>query len=86
MKFLYKLPGGDNVFTCYGGIFPVVSKTLVRDLIPDLKADNGLVLEKVEGLTVMTGGATLIVTDNDGVDDSSGETQLINLGPVFHTQ
>jgi hypothetical protein len=44
---------------------------LVRDLIPDLKADNGLVLEKVEGLTVLPNGDALIVTDNDGVTDSS---------------
>jgi hypothetical protein len=55
----------------HGSSFPVVTKTLVRDLIPDLKADNGLVLEKVEGLTVLPNGDALIVTDNDGVTDSS---------------
>jgi hypothetical protein len=69
-----------------GGIFPVVAKTLVRDLMPDLTADHGLVLEKVEGLTVLADGMTWIVTDNDGVDNSSGETQLINLGPIFDGQ
>ena len=63
-----------------------LTKALVRDFMPDLQGNNGLVLEKVEGLTVMTGGATLIVTDNDRVNDSSGETQLINLGPLFHTR
>jgi hypothetical protein len=66
-----------------GSDFPVVTKKLVRDLIPDLTADNGLVLEKVEGLTVTAKGDAFIVTDNDGVDDSSGETQLIDLGPIF---
>jgi hypothetical protein len=55
----------------------------LRDLIPDLEADNGLVLEKVEGLMVTANGDAFIVTDNDGVDDSSGETQLINLGYIF---
>jgi len=69
-----------------GGIFPVVAKTLVRDLLSDLMADHGPVLEKVEGLTVMADGTTWIVTDNDGVDGSSGETQLIDLGPVFDGQ
>jgi hypothetical protein len=69
-----------------GGIFPVVAKTWVRDLIPDLTADHGPVLEKVEGLTVLADGTTWIVTDNDGVDNSSGETQLINLGPIFDGQ
>jgi hypothetical protein len=66
-----------------GEKFPVLSKTFVRDLIPDLTADNGLVLEKVEGLMVTAKGDAFIVTDNDGVDDSSGETQLINLGSIF---
>ena len=66
-----------------GGAFPVVTKTLVRDLMPDLTADHGLAIEKVEGLAVLGNGEAVIVTDNDGVDDSSGETQWINLGRVF---
>jgi hypothetical protein len=66
-----------------GGVFPVVEKTFVRDLIPDLTRDNGLVIEKVEGLAVLANGDTLIVTDNDGVDGSSGETQFIHLGRIF---
>jgi len=60
--------------------FPVVAKTLVTDLMPALQAPNGLVIEKVEGLAVLANGQSIIVTDNDGVDDSSGETQLIKLG------
>lgn len=64
--------------------FDVVVKACVRDLIPDLTAGNGAVIEKVEGLTVLSSGDALIVTDNDGVDDSSGETQLMNLGDVFN--
>jgi hypothetical protein len=66
-----------------GNSFPELTKTLVWDLISDLKTDKGPVLEKVEGLMVTANGDVFIVTDNDGVDDSSGETQLINLGPVF---
>ncbi len=67
-----------------GETFPVLSKTFVRDLIPDLTKDNGFVLEKVEGLAVFRNGKTYIVTDNDGVDNASGETQLMNIGKIFH--
>ena len=39
--------------------------------------------EKVEGSTVTVGGNVWIINDNDGVDDNSGETQLINLGTIL---
>jgi hypothetical protein len=57
-----------------------VPKTLVRDLMADLRAPKGFVYEKIEGLAVLANGDVLIVNDNDGVDENSGETQLINLG------
>lgn len=60
----------------------LLSKTLVRDLMSDLKAPNGSVYEKIEGLAVMQNGDTFIVNDNDGVDDNSGEIQLLNLGNI----
>ncbi|MGR6980467.1 esterase-like activity of phytase family protein [Testudinibacter sp. P27/CKL/0425] len=56
-----------------------LSKTLVRDLIDDLKAANGAIPEKIEGLTVTKNGRVFIVNDNDGVDGNSGKTQLIEL-------
>lgn len=58
----------------------VLTKTLVHDLMPNLRATGGQVREKVEGLAVMSSGQVMIVTDNDGVDENSGETQLIDLG------
>lgn len=66
-----------------GGAFPIVTKTLVRDLIPDLTAGGGPVLEKVEGLGLAADGRACIATDNDAVVDSSGETQLLCLGRIF---
>ncbi len=63
--------------------FPVVTKSLVRDLVPDLKATGGLILEKIEGLAVTRRGTAYVVNDNDGVDDSNGETQLIRLKGLF---
>jgi hypothetical protein len=59
-------------------------KTLVRDLMPDLKATKGPVLEKIEGLAVLADGQVMFVTDNDGVNDSSGETQLVRLGRILN--
>ncbi len=63
--------------------FPVLNKTLLRDLMPDLAATGGLTLEKVEGLAVTDEGTVLVVNDNDGVDDSNGETQLLRLEGLF---
>lgn len=59
-----------------------LTKTLVRDLLleGDLSATGGLPDDKIEGLAINAEGELYIVNDNDGVDDSNGETQLINLG------
>jgi hypothetical protein len=64
----------------------MLSKTLVHDLMDDLRAPGGLVLEKVEGVAVLPNGEVLVVTDNDGVNDHAGggETQLIRLGKILN--
>lgn len=59
-----------------------VEKTLVRDVLPDLAASNGNIYEKLEGLAVTSEGEVWINNDNDGVDDNSGEQQLISLGMI----
>lgn len=59
---------------------PILTKTLARDLLPDLAADNGWVQEKVEGLAVARNGQVYAVTDNDGVEDATGETVFLRLG------
>ncbi len=59
--------------------FPILTKTLVHDLIEDLDKTKGLTLEKVEGLAVTAEGDLYVVNDNDGVDDSNGETQLLRI-------
>ncbi|MBD9526005.1 esterase-like activity of phytase family protein [Paracoccus sp. PAR01] len=59
-----------------GGDLPLVEKQVVRDLIPDLKQWNGYVQDKVEGMAITADGLVWTVTDNDGVDDASGETFL----------
>ncbi|WP_434096055.1 esterase-like activity of phytase family protein [Thioclava kandeliae] len=65
-----------------GGELPVVAKEEVRDLIPDLRSTGGFVVDKVEGMAMDAQGRTYIVTDNDGVDDSSGETLFLPLGQI----
>ncbi|OQX09085.1 MAG: alkaline phosphatase [Thiothrix lacustris] len=60
-----------------------VAKTLVRDILPDLKATGSPVMEKIEGSAVLANGNVLIINDNDGVKDNNGETQLINLGAII---
>lgn len=66
-----------------GETLPVVTKREVRDLIPELKSlNNGYVLDKVEGLAFDVAGDAWVVTDNDGVDDSSGETLFWSLGKI----
>jgi len=61
----------------------LVSKTLVRDLMPDLIATGGPVPEKIEGSAFTLDRKVYIVNDNDGVDDNSGETELLNLGAIL---
>jgi|GEM_PF-105805 hypothetical protein len=55
-----------------------IEKYFVRDLIPDFTAAGGLMPEKLEGLAV-TENQIWVINDNDGVDDNSGETQLVSL-------
>ncbi|TAG19236.1 MAG: alkaline phosphatase, partial [Rhodobacterales bacterium] len=64
------------------GPLPVVTKELVRDLIPDLGTYGGYISEKVEGFAVDAAGTGWLVTDNDGTNDSSGETLFWSIGPV----
>lgn len=63
---------------------PVVKKTLLRDLMPDLQAPKGYVLDKVESFAIDKAGTAYIATDNDGIDGSSGETQFMALGKILN--
>jgi hypothetical protein len=59
---------------------PVVKKSALRDLLPELQAPHGYVLDKVESFAIDGEGDAFFITDNDGVDDHSGETQFVKLG------
>ncbi|MEU4560869.1 esterase-like activity of phytase family protein [Actinoplanes sp. NPDC023936] len=62
---------------------PTVAKKLRKDLLPQLKAANGWMQDKVEGLAVAGNGRTYAVTDNDGLDDATGETVFLDLGRLL---
>jgi hypothetical protein len=82
LKKIYRVALADLKPAKLGGELPVVKKEEVRDLIPDLKALGGYVVDKVEGFTVDAAGNGYVVTDNDGVDDSSGETLFFQIGTM----
>ena len=54
----------------------VLEPELVVDLLPYLTSTGGYVLDKVEGLAIAEDGTMWVSTDNDGVDDHSGETMF----------
>ncbi len=83
VKRIYRFSTLGKRFESHGEVLDVISKqeqVLVRDVLPVLKDKRGYVLDKLEGLAITAEGRIYVVTDNDGVDDSSGETQFINLG------
>ena len=59
-----------------------LAKETVVDLIPYLTSTGGYVLDKVEGLAIAADGTMWVSTDNDGVDDHSGETMFFAIPPM----
>jgi hypothetical protein len=80
VKKLYAVPATALDPAPLGGELPVVAKTEVLDFIPELAAFAGFIPDKVEGFAVDVRGDAYAVTDNDGVDDASGETFFLRLG------
>jgi hypothetical protein len=62
------------------GTVQVLRKRLAIDVLPALRATNGWTQEKLEGLTIGGDGRVYAVTDNDGVQDATGETVFLDLG------
>ena len=81
IKKLYTFSVSGVVPAAHGGSLPVLTKQPALDLLPVLQAPKGWVQDKPEGLALSAGGRVYMVTDNDGVDESTGETQFLDLGP-----
>lgn len=79
IKQLCKVNIADLKPAPIGSKLSIVKKELVKDFIPDLKSLNGYVTDKIEGFTVDAAGNAFAVTDNDGVNDSSGETLFFSI-------
>lgn len=82
VKRLYRVALSEMVPAKLGGELPIVSKELVRDFLPDMKATGGYVVDKLEGFAIDADGIGYAVTDNDGVDDSNGETLFFSTGKI----
>jgi Esterase-like activity of phytase len=83
VKAIYRVEIPEDGVLTEGDQAPkVLPKKLARDLLPDLRATNGFVQEKVEGFAVAGNGRLYVVTDNDGLDDANGETVFLDLGPA----
>jgi hypothetical protein len=80
LKKIFRVALADLKPAKLGGPLPVVAKEEFRDLLPDLKATHGYVLDKVEGFAFDAAGTGYVVSDNDGVDNSSGETMFWSIG------
>ncbi len=63
-----------------GQAAPLVRKRLVRDLLTEMASRSGWTPDKLEGLTMASDGQIYAVTDNDGIDDATGEIQFLRLG------
>ena len=63
-------------------LLPTVSKVEVRDLLPDLKLDGWLRAGQGRRVTFDSTGTGYVITDNDGVDDSNGETLFWSIGKL----
>lgn len=81
-KKLYRVKLADLKSAELGGELPVVAKELVHDFLPDLAVTHGYAVDKIEGFAIDAAGEGWVVTDNDGVDDSSGETLFWTIGKV----
>lgn len=59
-----------------------ITKMLAKDLMPVLAQTGGLIPEKIEGSAITPSGDIYILNDNDGVEDNSGESQLLKVDGV----
>lgn len=82
IKRLYRVAMSELQPVALGEAAPVVSKELYYDFLPTMQSFGGYVVDKIEGFAIDTAGHGYAVTDNDGVDDSNGETLFFSIGQV----
>ena len=79
-KLITRVPMSEmDRMVALGEVPAVLEPEVVVDLIPYLTSTGGYVLDKVEGLAIAPDGTMWVSTDNDGVDDHSGETMFFSV-------
>lgn len=74
-----KIPSAEDIAAA--GDSPVALTPVTDvDLLPALRATRGWTQEKLEGFARAADGQLYAVTDNDGLDDATGETVFLRLG------
>jgi hypothetical protein len=73
---------GFEGVTKISAVLWVVTREPVQDFLPDTQAQQGNVVDRIEGLAIDVAGIGWAVTDNDGVDDSGGETYLRSIRAI----
>lgn len=79
LKSIYAVNLGSADFKPYTETLETVSKTELADLQPALDASSIWGSEKLEGLAITKNGRVYVVTDNDGVDEATGETVFLRI-------
>ncbi len=79
IKRIYEVDPSSVTFAPHGGVLPVISKTLLEDVIDELDAHSISVPDKLEGVAITRDGDVYLATDNDGVDENYGETLFFEL-------
>jgi len=84
LKALYTVDLEDADFRAYDNAdgLVTVTKQLLLDVLPRIERRSIWTAEKLEGFAVTSNGRAFAVTDNDGVDDATGETIFLRLGRI----
>ena len=80
IKRIYTVDVPAHGVTGDAAITSPLPKKLAYDVLPDLRKPHGWTQEKLEGMTIGADGQVYAVTDNDGLDDATGETVFLRLG------
>lgn len=83
IKRVYGIDPATVTWRPHGDVLDVLGKTLLLDLLPDLQENSIWTVDKLEGLGVGADGTVYAVTDNDGLDEVTGQTLFLNLGDAF---
>jgi len=84
LKAVYRIRLEDAEFRAHDDPRGLVTidKALLVDVLPALAANSIWTAEKLEGFAVARDGRMYAVTDNDGLDDATGETVFLRLGKL----